>query len=92
MDAPAISETCFANSTLGGCQEFVFSYADSYLRNIYSLIFGLVVFYVIGFLSGVVIIQARNEEARFERLAQKNYGTYPLNDAIIMSKLPGRYQ
>ncbi|RKP11745.1 Tetraspanin/Peripherin [Piptocephalis cylindrospora] len=91
-DSPSISDTCFANSTLGGCQDYVFSYADSYLRNIYSLIFGLVVFYVIGFLTGVVVIQARNQEARFERLAQKCYGTYPLHDAMVMSKMPGRYQ
>jgi len=70
-DAPALTDVCFEQSALPGCQDLVFAYADSYLRNIYTFIFGLTILDFIVFLMGVIFVQARNDEARFEKMAKK---------------------
>jgi len=73
-DAPALTDVCFDQSALPGCQDFVFSYADSYLRNIYTFIFSLTFLDLFVFLAGVIFVQERNDEARFERMAAKMFG------------------
>jgi hypothetical protein len=70
-DAPAITDVCFEQSALPGCQDLVFTYADSYLRNIYTFIFGLTVLDAIVFLMAVIFLQAVNDEVRFEKMARK---------------------
>ena len=70
-DAPAVTDTCFEQSALPGCQDLVFAYADSYLSNIYTFIFGMTILDFIVFLMAMIFIQERNDEARYEKMAQK---------------------
>jgi hypothetical protein len=70
-DAPALTDYCFEQSALPGCQDYVFAYGDSYLRNIYMFVFGLCVLISLTWMSAVVFVQARNDEERFEKMAQK---------------------
>lgn len=51
--------------------ETVFQYADTYLRNIYTCVFGSVIIDVFVFFAGIVVIQAANEEERYEKMAHK---------------------
>lgn len=72
-DSPAATDICFEQSILPGCQDFVFSYAEEYLRNIYTFIFGLTFLDFFAIVAGILFFQARNEEARFVKLAQKAF-------------------
>jgi len=72
-DFPAVSNICFDQSALPGCQDMVFSYGDSYLVQIYMFIFGMTFLDTFAFLAAVIFYQARNYEARFERMAQKKF-------------------
>jgi len=72
-DFPAITDICFEQSALPGCQDIVFQYGDSYLVQIYIFIFGLTFLDTFAFLAAVIFLQARNDEARFERMAQKMF-------------------
>jgi len=69
-----------ATTTFPGCEEKVSAFADSYLRKLYTSLFGFTVVNVVCFVSGVILIQARNDEERYIRIGRKEGRTY--NDSI----------
>ncbi|KAI9226571.1 MAG: hypothetical protein DHS80DRAFT_18503 [Piptocephalis tieghemiana] len=71
MDNPVLSETCFLGTGAPPCAPWVWEYGDSYLRNIYTCIFALVIVDVIAFLCGVVLTEVRAEESRYIRIRGK---------------------
>ncbi|KAG0000127.1 phospholipid scramblase 1 [Entomortierella chlamydospora] len=59
-----------------GCEEKVSAFADSYLRKLYTSLFGFTVVNVICFVSTVILVQARNDEERYIRIGRKEGRTY----------------
>ncbi|ORX94382.1 hypothetical protein K493DRAFT_221395, partial [Basidiobolus meristosporus CBS 931.73] len=73
-DYPAVSYSCRATETgLGdnwpGCVDMIHIYMDNYLRNIYTALFGFVAVDVFALVAAVVLIQARNDQERYERIS-----------------------
>ncbi|KAK3828599.1 MAG: hypothetical protein J3Q66DRAFT_323059 [Benniella sp.] len=54
-----------------GCEEKVSTFADLYLRKLYTSLFGFTIVNVVCFLSTVALIQARNDEERYIRIGRK---------------------
>ncbi|KAF9935826.1 phospholipid scramblase 1 [Modicella reniformis] len=63
-------------STVPGCEEKVTTFADLYLRKLYTSLFGFTVVNVVCFLSTVIVIQARNDEERYIRIGRKEGRSY----------------
>ncbi|KAF9181950.1 phospholipid scramblase 1 [Haplosporangium sp. Z 767] len=59
-----------------GCEEKVSAFADGYLRKLYTSLFGFTVVNVFCFISGVILVQARNDEERYIRIGRKEGRTY----------------
>lgn len=59
-----------------GCEEKIAAFADSYLRKLYTSLFGFTVVNVVCFVSTVILIQARNDEERYIRIGRKEGRTY----------------
>ncbi|OAQ23467.1 hypothetical protein K457DRAFT_886862 [Linnemannia elongata AG-77] len=59
-----------------GCEEKVSTFADSYLRKLYTSLFGFTLVNVVCFISTVILIQARNDEERYIRIGRKEGRTY----------------
>ncbi|KAF8983912.1 phospholipid scramblase 1 [Entomortierella lignicola] len=59
-----------------GCEEKVSAFADSYLRKLYTSLFGFTVVNVVCFVSTVILVQARNDEERYIRIGRKEGRTY----------------
>ncbi|KAG0051230.1 phospholipid scramblase 1 [Gryganskiella cystojenkinii] len=71
------SGACIATpSKFPGCEEKVAAFADSYLRKLYTSLFGFTVVNVICFVSNIILIQARNDEERYIRIGRKEGRTY----------------
>ncbi|RKP07569.1 Tetraspanin/Peripherin [Thamnocephalis sphaerospora] len=72
-DFAAPSAVCSAStpSTIPGCQATVYTYADSYLRNIYTCIFIFVFIGIFDFFTAVMVVQAASDEERYEKISQK---------------------
>ncbi|KAG0300136.1 phospholipid scramblase 1 [Dissophora globulifera] len=71
-----ISGACTVTATFPGCEEKVSVFADSYLRKLYTSLFGFTVVNVIVFVSAVILLQARNDEERYIRIGKKEGRTY----------------
>ncbi|ORY07846.1 hypothetical protein K493DRAFT_250847 [Basidiobolus meristosporus CBS 931.73] len=72
QDRPADSATChMASIPHIGCVDAIHIYTDNYLRNIYTCLFGFVAVDVFAFLACVVLIQARNDQERYEKGAAR---------------------
>jgi len=72
-----LSGACTASpSTFPGCEEKVSAFADSYLRKLYTSLFGFTVVNVVCFVSNVILIQARNDEERYIRIGRKEGRMY----------------
>jgi len=65
-----------ANNTFPGCEEKVSAFADSYLRKLYTSLFGFTLVNVVCFVSTVILIQARNDEERYIRIGRKEGRAY----------------
>ncbi|KAI1320210.1 phospholipid scramblase 1 [Mortierella claussenii] len=65
-----------AAATFPGCEEKVSAFADSYLRKLYTSLFGFTVVNVVCFVSTVILVQARNDEERYIRIGRKEGRTY----------------
>ncbi|KAF9141305.1 hypothetical protein BG015_001322, partial [Linnemannia schmuckeri] len=65
-----------ANNIYPGCEEKVSAFADSYLRKLYTSLFGFTLVNVVCFISTVILIQARNDEERYIRIGRKEGRTY----------------
>ncbi|KAG0274356.1 phospholipid scramblase 1 [Linnemannia exigua] len=65
-----------AAATFPGCEEKVAVFADSYLRKLYTSLFGFTLVNVICFISTVILIQARNDEERYIRIGRKEGRMY----------------
>ncbi|KAG0364284.1 phospholipid scramblase 1 [Mortierella sp. AD032] len=65
-----------AASNFPGCEEKVAVFADSYLRKLYTSLFGFTLVNVVCFISTVILIQARNDEERYIRIGRKEGRTY----------------
>ncbi|KAI7819995.1 hypothetical protein BC939DRAFT_505258 [Gamsiella multidivaricata] len=63
-------------SIFPGCEEKVSVFADSYLRKLYTSLFGFTIVNVVCFVSTVILIQARNDEERYIRIGRKEGRTY----------------
>ncbi|KAF9914499.1 phospholipid scramblase 1 [Lobosporangium transversale] len=59
-----------------GCEEKISAFADSYLRKLYTSLFGFTVVNVVCFVSTIIVIQARNDEERYIRIGKKEGRTY----------------
>ncbi|KAF9942485.1 phospholipid scramblase 1 [Mortierella antarctica] len=71
------SGACAASPTvLPGCEEKVSAFADSYLRKLYTSLFGFTVVNVVCFVSTIILLQARNDEERYIRIGRKEGRTY----------------
>ncbi|GJJ73742.1 hypothetical protein EMPS_06100 [Entomortierella parvispora] len=72
-----LSGACVATpSKFPGCEEKVSAFADSYLRKLYTSLFGFTVVNVVCFVSNVILIQARNDEERYIRIGRKEGRMY----------------
>ncbi|KAK9768481.1 hypothetical protein K7432_000822 [Basidiobolus ranarum] len=68
QDDPSDSAFCrITNVPHTGCVDAIHIYTDNYLRNIYTCLFGFVAVDVFAFLACVVLIQARNDQERYEK-------------------------
>ncbi|KAF9105042.1 phospholipid scramblase 1 [Mortierella sp. GBA35] len=67
---------CAMTNTFPGCEEKVSAFADSYLRKLYTSLFGFTLVNVVCFVSTVILIQARNDEERYIRIGRKEGRTY----------------
>ncbi|KAF8943733.1 phospholipid scramblase 1 [Haplosporangium gracile] len=65
-----------ANAIYPGCEEKVSAFADSYLRKLYTSLFGFTLINVVCFISTVILIQARNDEERYIRIGRKEGRIY----------------
>jgi hypothetical protein len=72
-DFPASNDICGPSTpaTIPGCRDLIYSYASSYLTNIYTCIFLFVFVAILDFLTVIMVIQAANEEERYERMSRK---------------------
>ncbi|KAF9437975.1 phospholipid scramblase 1 [Entomortierella beljakovae] len=59
-----------------GCEEKVSAFADSYLRKLYTSLFGFTVVNVVCFVSTIILVQARNDEERYIRIGRKEGRMY----------------
>ncbi|KAG0045976.1 phospholipid scramblase 1 [Gryganskiella cystojenkinii] len=71
-----VSGACANSTTFPGCEEKVAAFADGYLRKLYTSLFGFTVVNVFCFVSGVILVQARNDEERYIRIGRKEGRTY----------------
>ncbi|KAF9934123.1 phospholipid scramblase 1 [Linnemannia zychae] len=65
-----------ASTLYQGCEEKVSTFADSYLRKLYTSLFGFTLVNVVCFVSTVILIQARNDEERYIRIGRKEGRAY----------------
>ncbi|KAF9127798.1 phospholipid scramblase 1 [Mortierella sp. 14UC] len=65
-----------ATTIYPGCEEKVSAFADSYLRKLYTSLFGFTLVNVVCFISTVILIQARNDEERYIRIGRKEGRAY----------------
>ncbi|KAG0369904.1 phospholipid scramblase 1 [Gamsiella multidivaricata] len=63
-------------SGFDGCQEKVSTFADLYLRKLFTSLFGFTIVNVFVFVSAVILIQTRNDEERYIRIGKKEGRTY----------------
>ncbi|KAF9579480.1 phospholipid scramblase 1, partial [Lunasporangiospora selenospora] len=70
------SGACATTNSFPGCEEKVSTYADLYLRKLYTSLFGFTVVNVFVFITTVILIQARNDEERYIRIGRKEGRTY----------------
>ncbi|KAG0305622.1 phospholipid scramblase 1 [Dissophora globulifera] len=63
-------------STFPGCEEKVFSFADGYLRKLFTSLFGFTIVNVVVFVATIILIQTRNDEERYIRIGKKEGRTY----------------
>ncbi|KAG0210855.1 phospholipid scramblase 1 [Mortierella sp. GBA30] len=63
-------------TTYSGCEEKVSAFADSYLRKLYTSLFGFTVVNVVCFVSTIILLQARNDEERYIRIGRKEGRMY----------------
>ncbi|KAK9694469.1 hypothetical protein K7432_013412 [Basidiobolus ranarum] len=69
-DFPADSISCRSpEHAWPGCVDMIHIYSDNYLRNIYTALFGFVAVDVFAFFALVILIQARNDQERYEKAA-----------------------
>ncbi|KAG0239744.1 phospholipid scramblase 1 [Mortierella sp. GBA43] len=59
-----------------GCEEKVSVFADGYLRKLFTSLFGFTVVNVFVFISGVMLVQTRNDEERYIRIGKKEGRMY----------------
>ncbi|KAF9109235.1 phospholipid scramblase 1 [Mortierella sp. AM989] len=72
-----ISGACSTRtSPFPGCEEKVSAFADSYLRKLYTSLFGFTLVNVVCFISTIILLQARNDEERYIRIGRKEGRTY----------------
>ncbi|KAF9349386.1 phospholipid scramblase 1 [Mortierella sp. AD094] len=72
-----LSGACAApNQQFPGCEEKVSAFADSYLRKLFTSLFGFTVINVFVFVATVILIQTRNDEERYIRIRKKEGRTY----------------
>ncbi|KAF9582897.1 phospholipid scramblase 1 [Lunasporangiospora selenospora] len=79
MDGQEIvsSGHCISPSTpFDGCEEKVSAFADSYLRKLYTSLFGFTVVNVVCLVSTIILVQARNDEERYRRIGRKEGRAY----------------
>ncbi|RKP25093.1 hypothetical protein SYNPS1DRAFT_29162 [Syncephalis pseudoplumigaleata] len=72
-DFPAANDFCGPSTPMSvpGCRDTIYSYASSYLTNIYTCVFLFVFIGILDFLTVIMVIQAASEEERYERMSQK---------------------
>ncbi|KAK3825671.1 MAG: Tetraspanin/Peripherin [Benniella sp.] len=65
-----------AAASFPGCEEKVSAFADGYLRKLFTSLFGFTVVNVFCFVSGVMLVQTRNDEERYIRIGKKDARMY----------------
>ncbi|KAF9912878.1 phospholipid scramblase 1 [Linnemannia zychae] len=58
------------------CAEKISAFADSYLRKLFTSLFGFTIINVFVFVTTVILIQTRNDEERYIRIGKKEGRTY----------------
>ncbi|KAF9985069.1 phospholipid scramblase 1, partial [Modicella reniformis] len=70
------SGLCATSTVYEGCEEKVSVFADGYLRKLFTSLFGFTVVNLVVFISGLMLVQTRNDEERYIRIGKKEGRTY----------------